>query len=124
MWVSGAGHGSQAQDTMGEETDGLSETILPCDFKTAGQLHDAELNRLLINPLIAVSSAARLSTCFALDYTPVGHLAERRMCAEGCAPLTGRLWVVQGVRLHAVIDACHSGAAPATAVTAAAVPGT
>lgn len=48
------GHGSQSPDPTGEETDGMSETILPCDFKTAGQIHDAELNRLLINPLITV----------------------------------------------------------------------
>ena len=51
------GHGSQTPDRTGEERDGMSETILPCDFKTAGQLSDAQLNRLLINPLITVPSA-------------------------------------------------------------------
>lgn len=67
LWFSFSGHGSQTPDQTGEETDGMAETILPCDFKTAGQLTDAELNRRLINPLL------------------------------------------QGTRLHAVVDACHSG---------------
>lgn len=27
------GHGSQARDQMGDEADGLNETLCPCDFK-------------------------------------------------------------------------------------------
>lgn len=29
----GAGHGSQVPDPTGDETDGLNETLCPCDFK-------------------------------------------------------------------------------------------
>lgn len=57
-----AGHGSQTPDRTGEETDGMAETILPCDFKTSGQITDAELNRILINPLLQVQH---------VDQTPV-----------------------------------------------------
>ena len=28
-----AGHGSQTRDQMGDEADGLNETLCPCDFK-------------------------------------------------------------------------------------------
>lgn len=64
-----SGHGSQKRDPSGDESDGLNETILPTDYRTAGQLDDDRINELLVNPL------------------------------------------GQGVVLHAVIDACHSGTA-------------
>ncbi|KAL3143777.1 hypothetical protein ABBQ32_003606 [Trebouxia sp. C0010 RCD-2024] len=62
-----SGHGSQTRDTMGDESDGLNETLCPCDFKQAGQIIDDDLNNWLVNPL------------------------------------------PQGVVLHCIIDACHSG---------------
>lgn len=62
-----SGHGSQVVDRSGDEVDGKSETICPCDFKLGGMIVDDELNILLVNPL------------------------------------------PPGVRLHVVIDACHSG---------------
>ena len=52
---------------MGDEIDGLNETLCPMDFKQAGEIVDDDLNRMLVNPL------------------------------------------PQGVRLHCVVDACHSG---------------
>ncbi|GAB4823694.1 hypothetical protein N2152v2_010740 [Parachlorella kessleri] len=64
-----SGHGSQQRDYSGEESDGMNETICPCDFKQAGQIVDDELNRILVNP------------------------------------------IPTGVKLHAVVDACHSGSA-------------
>src|SRR5271163_89930 len=35
-----SGHGSQTEDLDGDEEDGLDETILPVDFKTAGMIID------------------------------------------------------------------------------------
>ena len=32
-FMMGAGHGSQVPDPTGDETDGLNETLCPCDFK-------------------------------------------------------------------------------------------
>jgi Caspase domain len=42
---------SAAADWTGDEDDGYNETILPCDFKQAGQIVDDELNQYLANPL-------------------------------------------------------------------------
>ncbi|DBA75792.1 TPA: hypothetical protein ACH3X1_010200 [Trebouxia sp. C0004] len=46
-----SGHGSQTRDNSGDETDGLNETLCPCDFKQAGMIVDDELNNWLVNPL-------------------------------------------------------------------------
>lgn len=62
-----SGHGGQCTDYSGEESDGKNETLCPLDFKTAGELVDDDINRILVNPLPT------------------------------------------GVKLHAIIDACHSG---------------
>lgn len=62
-----SGHGGQARDRSGEEADGMNETLIPLDYRSAGQIEDDEINRVLVNPLPS------------------------------------------GARLHAVVDACHSG---------------
>eukprot|EP01102_Stenamoeba_stenopodia_P013515 TRINITY_DN4396_c0_g1_i1.p1 TRINITY_DN4396_c0_g1~~TRINITY_DN4396_c0_g1_i1.p1 ORF type:complete len:411 (-),score=93.89 TRINITY_DN4396_c0_g1_i1:139-1371(-) len=62
-----SGHGGQVADTSGDEDDGFDETILPCDYNTAGQIIDDDLHTLLVKPL------------------------------------------VDGARLTAVMDCCHSG---------------
>lgn len=46
-----SGHGGQAVDTDGDEVDGYDETILPLDYKTAGQIVDDDLNIILVKPL-------------------------------------------------------------------------
>ena len=46
-----AGHGSQKRDYTGDEADGYNETICPCDFQSAGQIVDDELNASLVRPI-------------------------------------------------------------------------
>eukprot|EP00667_Euglena_gracilis_P018623 EG_transcript_19790 len=46
-----SGHGAQQRDTDGDEADGYDETILPVDFKSAGQIVDDEIFDLLVRPL-------------------------------------------------------------------------
>lgn len=46
-----SGHGSQSPDHTGDERDGLNETLLPCDHRTAGQIIDDEINERLVNRL-------------------------------------------------------------------------
>eukprot|EP01101_Sappina_pedata_P005145 TRINITY_DN22_c1_g1_i3.p1 TRINITY_DN22_c1_g1~~TRINITY_DN22_c1_g1_i3.p1 ORF type:complete len:228 (+),score=81.62 TRINITY_DN22_c1_g1_i3:65-685(+) len=46
-----SGHGSQAQDTNGDEADGTDETIVPLDYKTAGQITDDDMHTMLVKPL-------------------------------------------------------------------------
>mmetsp|Transcript_12799 Transcript_12799/g.33967 ORF Transcript_12799/g.33967 Transcript_12799/m.33967 type:complete len:229 (+) Transcript_12799:1529-2215(+) len=52
LFFSFSGHGSQVKDYSGDELNGLDETILPCDFKMAGQITDDELNDRLIKPIM------------------------------------------------------------------------
>ncbi|KAJ3288825.1 Ca(2+)-dependent cysteine protease [Borealophlyctis nickersoniae] len=46
-----SGHGSQEKDTQGEEAEGLDETIVPLDYETNGQIHDDDINSILVHPL-------------------------------------------------------------------------
>ena len=36
-WLKPSGHGGQTKDLDGDEEDGMDETILPVDYKTAGK---------------------------------------------------------------------------------------
>ncbi|KAL6759392.1 metacaspase type I [Haematococcus lacustris] len=69
-----SGHGSQRQDTSGDEEDFMDETILPSDHETAGQIVDDELNLLLVRPLLpgvnlhAVVDACHSGTVMDLAY--------------------------------------------------------
>jgi len=46
-----SGHGSQQTDKDGDEMDGKDETLVPCDYQTAGMLSDDELRRMLVETL-------------------------------------------------------------------------
>ena len=47
------GHGGQTEDRTGDEADGMDETIMPCDFQTAGQITDDYLYGALVTTLPA-----------------------------------------------------------------------
>ena len=55
LFFSFSGHGAQVPDQSGDEADGLSETICPCDFQGSGSgggmILDDELNLALVRPL-------------------------------------------------------------------------
>jgi len=46
-----SGHGAQAEDPHGYEEDGMNETIVPVDFKSAGQMTDDEISELIVRHL-------------------------------------------------------------------------
>lgn len=46
-----SGHGGRVVDTSGDEDDGYDETLIPVDFKRAGQITDDELFAKLVKPL-------------------------------------------------------------------------
>ena len=48
-----SGHGGQTEDRTGDEADGMDETIMPCDFQTAGQITDDYLYGALVTTLPA-----------------------------------------------------------------------
>ncbi|KAM0787949.1 hypothetical protein ACM66B_006153 [Microbotryomycetes sp. NB124-2] len=56
-----SGHGGQAKDLDGDEEDGYDETILPVDYKTAGQMVDDEIHHYLVRPL---QQGVRLTAIF------------------------------------------------------------
>lgn len=51
FFFSFSGHGGQQEDPNGFEEDGMNETLLPLDFKNAGQISDDMLNQLLVQTL-------------------------------------------------------------------------
>jgi hypothetical protein len=75
-----SGHGSQVEDLNGDEADGIDETIVPLDYKTAGQIIDDDMHTMLVKPLKAgVRFYAIFDSCHsgtALDlpfiYSPTG----------------------------------------------------
>lgn len=46
-----SGHGGRQQDTSGDEASGKDDTLIPCDFQTAGQIIDDDLYSHLVQPL-------------------------------------------------------------------------
>ncbi|OLP78982.1 Metacaspase-1 [Symbiodinium microadriaticum] len=44
-------HGGRAADRSGDEITGQDDTLIPCDFQTAGQISDDELHSLLVEHL-------------------------------------------------------------------------
>eukprot|EP01064_Diplonema_japonicum_P014404 TRINITY_DN2202_c0_g2_i1.p1 TRINITY_DN2202_c0_g2~~TRINITY_DN2202_c0_g2_i1.p1 ORF type:complete len:396 (+),score=130.25 TRINITY_DN2202_c0_g2_i1:53-1240(+) len=59
-----SGHGGQQKDTSGDEADGYDETLIPVDYKTAGQISDDEVFNLLVRPLPAgVRMTAVMDCC-------------------------------------------------------------
>ena len=51
LFIHYSGHGSQLENTDGTEEDGFDETLVPCDYSTAGQIRDDTLFSLLVAPL-------------------------------------------------------------------------
>ncbi|KAJ3044110.1 Ca(2+)-dependent cysteine protease [Rhizophlyctis rosea] len=58
-----SGHGSQQRDADGDEEDGTDETIVPVDYKTAGQITDDEMNAILVRPLPQGSRLTAIFDC-------------------------------------------------------------
>lgn len=46
-----SGHGGQVKDTSGDEVSGMDDTLIPCDFQSAGQITDDELYSLVVEHL-------------------------------------------------------------------------
>eukprot|EP01041_Mallomonas_annulata_P002476 gene2476-4811_t len=46
-----SGHGAQTEDPHGLEEDGMNETLLPVDFKSAGMITDDEIASIIVRPL-------------------------------------------------------------------------
>jgi hypothetical protein len=49
IWVHYSGHGSQIQDTNGDEQSGLDSILVPCDYQQRGFIIDDELLNIIKN---------------------------------------------------------------------------
>ena len=58
-----SGHGSQVKDMNGDEEDGFDETLVPEDYKTAGQITDDYLFEMLCAKLPAGSRLFAVMDC-------------------------------------------------------------
>ncbi|KDO25271.1 hypothetical protein SPRG_09100 [Saprolegnia parasitica CBS 223.65] len=58
-----SGHGSQEDDSNGDEADGMDETICPVDYATAGMITDDEMHGILCAPLPAGVKLTAIFDC-------------------------------------------------------------
>ncbi|OQR84824.1 hypothetical protein ACHHYP_12785 [Achlya hypogyna] len=58
-----SGHGSQEEDSNGDEADGMDETICPVDYATAGMISDDEMHAILCAPLPAGVKLTAIFDC-------------------------------------------------------------
>ena len=48
-----SGHGGRVRDTSGDEADGYDETLIPVDFRRAGQIVDDDIYKMLVTAMPA-----------------------------------------------------------------------
>ena len=58
-----SGHGSQTKDLDGDEDDGMDETLVPVDFKTAGVIADDDIFELMVRNLPAGVRLTAIMDC-------------------------------------------------------------
>jgi hypothetical protein len=51
VFVHYSGHGGRVRDLDGDEDDGFDETLIPVDFKRAGQIIDDDILKILVKPM-------------------------------------------------------------------------
>jgi len=63
VFVHYSGHGGRVRDYSGDEEDGYDETLIPVDFKTAGQIIDDDILKILVKPMRAGVNCTVLMDC-------------------------------------------------------------
>jgi hypothetical protein len=63
VFVHYSGHGGKVRDVSGDEADGFDETLIPVDFKTAGQIIDDDVLEILVKPMRAGVHCTVLMDC-------------------------------------------------------------
>lgn len=63
VFVHYSGHGGRVEDTSGDEEDGFDETLIPVDFKKAGQILDDDVFAILVKPMKAGVHCTVLMDC-------------------------------------------------------------
>ena len=58
-----SGHGGRVRDTSGDEDDGYDETLIPVDFRRAGQIVDDDIYKMLVTAMPADVNVTVLVRC-------------------------------------------------------------
>lgn len=53
VFIHYSGHGGRVRDTNGDEESGYDSTLIPLDFKSAGQIIDDDILKILVKPMKA-----------------------------------------------------------------------
>lgn len=65
VWIHYAGHGDRVkdQDRSGDERSGVDSTLVPLDFRRAGEIRDDDIYRLLVKPMRANIQVSVITDC-------------------------------------------------------------
>jgi len=63
VFIHYSGHGGRVRDTSGDEADGYDETLIPLDFKSAGQILDDDLYEHLVTKVAEGVTVVVLMDC-------------------------------------------------------------
>jgi len=64
VFIHYSGHGGRVRDTSGDEADGYDETLIPLDFKRAGQILDDDLYKRIVKRMAAgVTVVVLMDSC-------------------------------------------------------------
>mmetsp|Transcript_9765 Transcript_9765/g.26606 ORF Transcript_9765/g.26606 Transcript_9765/m.26606 type:complete len:309 (-) Transcript_9765:913-1839(-) len=63
VFIHYSGHGGNVPDQDGDEEDGYDETLIPVDFKSAGQIIDDDILKMLVMPMPAGVNVTVLMDC-------------------------------------------------------------
>ena len=63
VFIHYSGHGGRVRDTSGDEEDGYDETLIPVDFRSAGQIVDDNILDMLVKPMRAGVTVTVLMDC-------------------------------------------------------------
>eukprot|EP01012_Entosiphon_sulcatum_P068324 TRINITY_DN9845_c0_g2_i1.p1 TRINITY_DN9845_c0_g2~~TRINITY_DN9845_c0_g2_i1.p1 ORF type:complete len:346 (+),score=46.71 TRINITY_DN9845_c0_g2_i1:467-1504(+) len=89
-----SGHGGQARDAEGDEKDGFDETIIPVDYRSAGQIIDDVIFKELVTPLpegcrmTVIMDCCHSGTVLDLPYVFVANAGNVEAVHQGSAPPT------------------------------------
>lgn len=89
-----SGHGGQMRDAEGDEKDGFDETIIPVDYRSAGQITDDVIFKELVAPLpqgcqlTVIMDCCHSGTVLDLPYMFVANSGNLETVQTGSAPPT------------------------------------
>eukprot|EP00339_Tiarina_fusa_P001987 CAMPEP_0117005264 /NCGR_PEP_ID=MMETSP0472-20121206/5947_1 /TAXON_ID=693140 ORGANISM="Tiarina fusus, Strain LIS" /NCGR_SAMPLE_ID=MMETSP0472 /ASSEMBLY_ACC=CAM_ASM_000603 /LENGTH=305 /DNA_ID=CAMNT_0004706465 /DNA_START=166 /DNA_END=1086 /DNA_ORIENTATION=- len=63
VFIHYSGHGGRVKDLDGDEDDGFDETLIPVDFRSAGQIVDDDIYKMLVKAMPADVNVTVLMDC-------------------------------------------------------------